>query len=216
MVADWINRGRQFYLFPLQLDSDAQIRSHSPFGRMWPGIESVLESFARHAPSDRNLLIKNHPLDNAWINYRRRISKLVRALDLGDRVGFIEGGSIDTLIDSARGIVVLNSTVGLTAASRGRPVICLSPAIFDLEGMTTQSPLSTFWLDPPPPDAGLLRNYLDVVTANRSGQRRFLYRGWYRSGHRGQHRPLESDHDPLASAPTRSKTMEDYRKRAAG
>ncbi len=62
LVADWIDRGRQFYLFPLQLDSDAQIRSHSPFGRMWPGIESVLESFARHAPPDRNLLIKNHRL----------------------------------------------------------------------------------------------------------------------------------------------------------
>jgi capsular polysaccharide export protein len=214
-VARWIDGGRRFYLFPLQLDSDAQVRSHSPFGRMWPAIETVLHSFATHTATDRHLLIKNHPLDNGWIDYRRKIRKLTRALNLEDRVAFIEGGSTDALIDHALGTVVLNSTVGLTAVSHGRPVICLSPSIFDLAGLTNQSPLSAFWRDPLAPDMALCRNYFDVITASALVNGDFYTEAGMESAIEGSIARLESDQDVLASAPKRAKTMQDYRVRAA-
>ena len=50
------------YLFPLQLDCDTQIRIHSPFGRLAPAIELIVGSFARHAPQDSCLVLKEHPL----------------------------------------------------------------------------------------------------------------------------------------------------------
>src|SRR5262249_6015119 len=34
-----------FYLFPLQLDCDFQIREHSPFGRIEPALDRILTSF---------------------------------------------------------------------------------------------------------------------------------------------------------------------------
>ena len=214
LVAGWIGEGRRFYLVPLQLDSDAQVRSHSPFGRMWPAIEAVMHSFATHAPTDRYLLIKNHPLDNGWIDYRRKIGKLARTLDLDNRVAFIEGGSTDALIDHALGTVVLNSTVGLTAVSRGRPVICLAPAIFDLPGLTTQSPLSAFWRDPAVPDMALCRNYLEVITASALVNGDYYTDPGIESAIEGSIARLESDQDLLASAPKRARTIQDYHMRA--
>ena len=40
-----------FYLLPLQLNSDAQIRDHSPFEGMTDVMEFVMASFANHPPS---------------------------------------------------------------------------------------------------------------------------------------------------------------------
>ena len=55
--------GKRYFLFPLQLSGDYQIRSHSPFLSMTMALEYVLTSFARHAPPDAILLVKEHPLD---------------------------------------------------------------------------------------------------------------------------------------------------------
>jgi capsular polysaccharide export protein len=214
LISRWIGGGRRFYLLPLQLDSDAQIRTHSPFGGMWPAIDSILRNFAAHAPADRSLLIKNHPLDNAWIDYRRKIQRLAGALDLGDRVAFVEGGNLEALIDRALGTVVVNSTVGMTAVSRGRPVLCLGPAIFDVAGLTSQSPLSQFWRDPPAPDAALYRDYLAVLTAAALVNGDFYTEAGIESAIEGAIARLDSDVDLLASAPMRRRTMEDYRQRA--
>ena len=56
--------GRSYFLFPLQLTGDYQIRAHSPFGSMhYSRSITSLESFARHAPDGCVLLVKEHPLD---------------------------------------------------------------------------------------------------------------------------------------------------------
>ncbi|MGH6990350.1 MAG: hypothetical protein ACREE3_10690, partial [Stellaceae bacterium] len=41
---------RPYYLLPLQLDGDSQIRRHSPLGRMAPALRVAIRSFAQHAP----------------------------------------------------------------------------------------------------------------------------------------------------------------------
>lgn len=162
-VAALVAGTRPFFLFPLQLDSDSQVRIHSPFGRLPVAIAAVVESFAAHAPPDSLLVIKNHPLDNAWINYPRLVRRLARKRGIAERVRFLDGGDLNALIDHARGTVLVNSTVGLTALARQGPVIALGQAIFDLPGLTFQGPLATFWRDATPPDASLLGDYLRVL-----------------------------------------------------
>ena len=44
--------GQKYFLFPLQLTGDYQIRAHSPFGSMAVAVEYVLESFAHFAPDE--------------------------------------------------------------------------------------------------------------------------------------------------------------------
>jgi capsular polysaccharide export protein len=154
---------RPFFLFPLQLDSDSQIRLHSPFGRLPAAIRYVIADFAAHAPAGTDLVIKNHPLDNGWINYRRVIRRAAQHHGVLDRVTFIDGGDLNALIDAARGTVMVNSTVGLTAVSRGAATICLGTAIYDLAGLTDQQPLAGFWHAPAPPDRSLYAAFCRVL-----------------------------------------------------
>jgi capsular polysaccharide export protein len=55
----------RYFLFPLQLTSDYQIRVHSPFSSMKQAADYVLASFAANALADVQLVIKEHPLDYA-------------------------------------------------------------------------------------------------------------------------------------------------------
>src|SRR6185503_13997690 len=61
-----------YYLLPLQLETDYQIRRHSRFKSMAHVMQEVLESFARSAPENSHLLVKLHPLDNGIANFRKQ------------------------------------------------------------------------------------------------------------------------------------------------
>ena len=152
-----------YYLLPLQLDSDVQIRIHSPFRNVPAAIEAVIASFAAHAHDEAGLVIKNHPLDNGMISYRGLIANYARAHGVASRVKFLDGGDLNKLMDHALGVVVVNSTVGLSALQRGRPVIALGKALYDLDGLTERRGLDCFWQDPIPPDMALLDAFLRVL-----------------------------------------------------
>lgn len=156
---------RPFVLFPLQLDGDVQIRKHSPYGRLAPAIEHVLESFATYAPPELMLLVKVHPLDNGLTSWRRVIVRSSRRLGVADRVVTVDGGHLPTLLDHARGVVTVNSTVGFSALMHHRPVIALGPAIYDLPGLTHRAGLARFWTAPQRPNRALLRAFRRVVIA---------------------------------------------------
>lgn len=147
--------GRKYFLFPLQLTGDYQIRAHSPFGSMPVAVDYVLESFARFAPSDTVLLVKEHPLDSGFRNWRRTIAHTARKLGLATRVHHIDGGDLDALAAGAVGMVCINSTSGTLALEAGTPVIVLGDAVYDVRGVTHQGELDQFWCKPERPDPGL-------------------------------------------------------------
>ncbi|MCQ0031946.1 capsule biosynthesis protein [Burkholderia glumae] len=155
--------GRPYYLFPLQLNSDAQIVVHSPFAGVREAIERVVRSFARHAPDDALLLIKNHPLDTGMIEYRRFALRIAGEEGVAQRVDFINAGHLPTLLEHARGVVVVNSTVGLSALHHERPLITLGTAIYNLPGLTWQGTLDEFWRQCGQPDMDLYHAFLDYV-----------------------------------------------------
>ncbi len=154
---------RPFYVFPLQLNSDSQIQVHSPFESIRQAIEQVMGSFAVHAPADATLVIKNHPLDTGLIEYRHYSRQLAQALGMADRLEFIDAGHLPTLLDHARGVVVVNSTVGLSALHHRRPLITLGTAIYDMPGMTWQGELDSFWREAEGPDMALYQAFLNYV-----------------------------------------------------
>lgn len=154
---------RPYYLFPLQLNSDAQIVVHSPFEGVRDAIDYVVRSFARHAPRDATLLIKNHPLDTGMIEYQRFAMSIAREAGIGDRVRFINSGHLPTLLEHARGVVVVNSTVGLSALHHERPLVVLGTAIYNMPGLTWQGKLDDFWRGGDLPDMHLYHAFLDYV-----------------------------------------------------
>ncbi|WP_341319319.1 capsular biosynthesis protein [Paraburkholderia sp. IMGN_8] len=163
VTRDLLDAGHAYYIFPLQLNSDAQIVVHSPFDSVRDAIAKVLTSFARHAPAGTWLVIKNHPLDTGLIDYRRHAEQLARELGIAERLRFIDAGHLPTLLDHARGAVVVNSTVGLSALHHRRPLIALGTAIYSMPGLTWQGSLDDFWRHGEQPDMHLYKAFLDYV-----------------------------------------------------
>jgi capsular polysaccharide export protein len=121
--------GRDFFVFPLQLTGDYQIRHHSPFGSMHVAVDYVLESFARFAPPETVLLVKEHPLDSGYTNWRTLLLAKARQLGIHGRVYHIDGGELDELSATAKGMVCVNSTSATLALEAGTPVAVLGDAI---------------------------------------------------------------------------------------
>ncbi len=154
-----------FFLLPLQLNCDWQIRQHSNFGSMTPVIEMVLRSFREHAPAHSLLVIKEHPLDERLINWRRLVARLAAENGLADRVIYLEVGDLNDLIERTRGVVTVNSTSGTLALAIGAPVIVLGTAIYDIVGLTHQAGLDSFWTEAAPPDEALFAAFRQVIAA---------------------------------------------------
>ena len=113
--------GKRYFALPLQLSSDHQIRVHSLFGTMQAGASYVIESFARSAPDDTYLLVKEHPLDSSLFSWRRFIRREARRLNVEHRVLFTKGGRIDDIVENSLGVVTVNSTTGTLALASGIP-----------------------------------------------------------------------------------------------
>jgi capsular polysaccharide export protein len=152
-----------FYLVPLQLDSDYQIRVHSQYALLEEFLEEVFASFAKHAPPEPELLVKVHPLDNGLIDRRRQVAALAEKHGLAHRVRCIEGGHLPTLLEKALGVVVVNSTVGLTAIEVGRPTVALGTSIYDVPGLAFQDGLDRFWTELRPPDRELFWSFRRLI-----------------------------------------------------
>ncbi|MDP9137189.1 MAG: capsular biosynthesis protein [Pseudomonadota bacterium] len=152
-----------YFLLPLQLETDYQIRRHSRFKSMAHVMEVTLESFARGAPRNSLLVVKLHPLDNGIANFRKQARRIARRLKLDNRVLVMDGGHLPTLLSRCKGVVVVNSTTGLSALHHGRPVTVLGSAIFDLHGLTFKGSFDRFWKWAKAPDPELFRAFRRVV-----------------------------------------------------
>ena len=141
-----------YYLFPLQLDSDAQIRLHSPFAGIADALQLVIRSFATHAPQGTRLVIKEHPLDNGVRDWRQMAVDMAALAGVADRVDYLPAGDIVPVIRRAAGVVTINSTSGTLALAEGVPVVALGQAIYDIPDITFQRGLDAFWAESPPPD----------------------------------------------------------------
>lgn len=155
----------RWHVLALQLDGDFQIRANSPFAGMEPVLEEVIASFARSAPADAHLVVKNHPLDNGLKRLGAVAARIAAAHNVADRVHFVDGGGLKPLIDGADGFVTVNSSAALEALGASVPVIALAPALYRIDGLTFQGPLDQFWTEATAPDAGLLEAFLDAIAA---------------------------------------------------
>jgi capsular polysaccharide export protein len=164
-VHEVIAQGKRFYFLPLQLDGDFQVRDHLQLHSMHALLEHVLRSFAKHAPKDTSLLIKNHPLDSGAVDFEKRVATLSRDFDLQQRVVYLEEGDIDLMTKYAAGTVTLNSTVGAVALANGCPTLALGDAIYNMAGLTDQNGLENFWRYPLAADPTRFTQFKQVVLA---------------------------------------------------
>lgn len=186
-----------YYVLPLQLSSDAQIRDHSRFSCMVEVIEFVMCSFAKHADKNSKLVIKNHPLDFGLVNYCQLIEKFAKCFDILGRVHYMETGNLEHLLSAAKGTVTVNSTVGSVALGLNCPTMSLSNPIYNLVGLTFQGTLDNFWLEGEKPDAELFRCFRNTVIHTTQVNGGFYSAAGIELAVKNSSRILESDESPL-------------------
>ncbi len=152
-----------YFILPLQLDSDSQIQTHSPFDSMADVIRTTLTSFAKHAPVDSLLVIKNHPLDTGFVNFKKLILQLEDSLGIKGRTLYLESGHLPTLLDHCQGVITINSTVGTSALFHKCRTLALADPIYNIPGLTAQCSLDEFWTDTEYPDQKLFQYFQRAV-----------------------------------------------------
>lgn len=160
------DRSKRWFLVPLQVQGDSQVVHHSRFGGIEPFIVEVMESFARHAPDDHWLVIKHHPMDRPYTHHGRLIAAEAERLGLAGRVRYIHDQHLPTLLDHARGVVTINSTVGLQALHHRAPVITLGESVYGIPGLVHEGPLDDFWREPGVVNHELYRRFRNHLVAH--------------------------------------------------
>lgn len=150
-----------FFLVVLQVSSDSQIQLGSAYRGMHDFIEDVMRSFAAHAHRSDHLAFKHHPRDRGYNHYGLLIDVLARRFQLVGRVHYFHDGALSHFLRSCRGVVTVNSTVGLQALYHAVPTRAMGNTFYNLPGLTDQAPLDQFWLNPQSSDRDLFYRFYD-------------------------------------------------------
>ena len=154
---------RPYFTLPLQLDSDYQIRVHSPFGTMRAALRFVIKSFAAHAPANTALVVKRHPLDPGLVAWGRLTRRLAAKYGVSERVFYLADWDIGEVVERSLGVVTVNSTVGTLALNAGKPVVVLGHAVYKVPGVVHKRSLDEFWSAPGAPDMALYSAFRRVL-----------------------------------------------------
>ncbi len=152
------------WIFAMQMETDYSIRAYSDFRNMDEPIEAAVASFARAAPADGHLLVKVHPLDPGLKPWRRMVAGMAARHGVAGRVHYLGAGNLDAMLATARGVVTVNSTVGIRALQLGRALHAMGEAIYRVPGLTHAGALDEFWAAAPP-EPGLTEAFLRAIAA---------------------------------------------------
>lgn len=155
--------GKRFFLVPLQVHNDSQITCHSDVLSIGCFLRTVVASFAANAPAGSELVIKHHPMDRGYRDYTTLIARLAERHGLADRVRYIHDVSLPGLLRRAQGVVLINSTVGISALIHGVPVLALGRALYRMPGLASDQPIDGFWTAPAPVDRRLVDAFRSVL-----------------------------------------------------
>lgn len=174
----------RFFLVPLQLDHDAQIVFRSPFNNVGEMLDQVADSFAEHADEDDFLILKIHPLDRGYHTYKGKVEEIKKKVGK-DRVILVDRICLDLLLQHAKGVVTINSTVGLTALRHLKPVKVLGEAIYDLEDLTYRSSLDEFWSGGKLPGQSSVKEFINLLESTIQGRGTLSKRCYKNAGEAG-------------------------------
>ncbi|KAA1177758.1 capsular biosynthesis protein [Rhizobium tropici] len=151
VIEQLLASGKRFFVYPLQLQTDFQLRAHSPFHQQRDAIRLILRSFAENAAPEMHLVLKLHPLDNGLVDWKAYIDGISAFFGLSSRIHFMDGGNLDRLVAASEGLITVNSTAAFSALRAGKPAKALGAAIYDIEGLSDRGDLDRFWDEPRPP-----------------------------------------------------------------
>jgi capsular polysaccharide export protein len=154
----------KYYAVPLQVHSDTQIIRCSNFNSIEEFIVKVVDSFELHAPADTKLVFKVHPMDRGYKDYQDLLNGLDQRLG-GGRILYVDRVSLPILLNHALGLVNINSSVGISGLTHQIPVMVLGTAVYDLEELTHQGDLDSFWTQAAAPSKERVDQFIRLLLA---------------------------------------------------
>jgi capsular polysaccharide export protein len=152
------------YCFAMQMENDYSVRAYSDFPDNDSAIALAVGSFARHATADAQLLVKVHPLDPGLKRWGRRVARIAAAAGVPGRVHLLDGAlPMAPVLEACRGVVTINSTVGIAAIMAGRATLPLGRALYAIPGLSWQGGIDAFWDAAPPPDDALAEAFIRAI-----------------------------------------------------
>ncbi|WP_235597615.1 capsule biosynthesis protein [Campylobacter iguaniorum] len=150
----------KYYFVAIQTHDDFQVRTHSKFRTIEDFLQYVLLSFIKFAPKDTSIVFKHHPMDRGKKNYKPFIDRIAKEYDVEDRIIVVWDVHLPTILRNAKAVVVINSTVGLSALYHAKPTICLGKSMYDIDGLTSKGmSLDKFWTHHKPVDRDLYHKF---------------------------------------------------------
>lgn len=139
---------KKYFTFALQVHNDSQIKTHSKLKSVEKYIALVIENFSTYADTSTHLLIKHHPMDRGYRDYRKLITQYAKQFNVESRVHYFCDIHLPTALKHSLGLVTVNSTTGIQALFHHIPVKVLGYALYNLPKLTNQYALSKFWKNP--------------------------------------------------------------------
>ena len=158
-----------YYAVPLQVHSDTQITMCSDFKSIEQFIKKVVNSFEKHAPADTKLVFKVHPMDRGYKDYTDLIVGLDHRLG-GERILYVDRVHLPTLLAHSRGVVNINSSVGISGLVHHVPVIAMGRAVYNLMELTYRGDLNTFWHHADKPRAHRVSQFINFLLLTSQGR----------------------------------------------
>jgi len=158
-----------YYAVPLQVHSDTQITMCSDFKSIEQFIKKVVRSFEKFAPADTKLVFKVHPMDRGYRDYTDLINGLDHRLG-GGRIFYVDRVQLPSLLANSRGVVNINSSVGISGLFHHAPVITLGTAVYDLDDLTYRNGLDAFWTQAEKPKGARVRHFMNLLLATSQGR----------------------------------------------
>lgn len=157
-----------FFIVILQVSSDSQLTHGSNIKDNNKFIYEVINSFAKAKLKNINLVFKHHPRDRGYTNYSKTIMKLSRKFDIKDNVFYFHDYSLAKIFQNSncKGTVLINSTVGYQSLYHSIPLKALGISPFNIEGLSDQRNLVSFFENPLPVDRLFFNKFYKFVLEN--------------------------------------------------
>ena len=155
--------GAFYYFVPFQIEIDSQVVNHSNFNSNLNFANFVLRSFVGNAPSGSFIVFKEHPHDRATRQLKKGLKALAVELNLEDRLVYLLEGNTPDLVKNSRGVVLINSTVGIRAIQHLVPLIALGQAVYNRPEVCFQGTLDDFWIEAQLPNRLVAKAFLSQI-----------------------------------------------------
>ena len=157
-----------FFIVILQVSTDSQITQGSKIKDNKKFIRKVIKDFARAKLQNVNLVFKHHPRDRGYTNYSEEIKKISKEFGISNIVFYIHDYFLSNIFTNPRckGTVLINSTVGYQSLFHSIPVKALGISPYNIEGLSYQKSLTSFFLNPHKVDQVLFNKFYRYILEN--------------------------------------------------